>query len=238
MPLKRFAGNLAIFAGVIAALSLPFIVTGNLVEYARAVVLPGQAPAYQEPLLYAFSGSGAAFTYLHDRFGWDTLGWFNFNTPVLVIAIISGLILSYVKRLSPLRAMLVGMLLFIGLFYRINFQYLVIFIPLAILAMARTTYVSERILGLWLAVFPSVWLWYFTVSFWFTYLTPDYPTSVSIFERIGLNHETAADKVYLWIALGIMLLSLSYIVLAFTRWKRAPDCVASHDNLLPNLKPG
>jgi hypothetical protein len=222
MPLKRFAANLAIFAGVIAAFSLPFVVTGNLVDYVRAVFLPGQAPAYQEPMLYTFSGTGAAFTYLHDRFGWDTLNWFNYTTPLLVIAIIAGLVLSYVKRLSLLRAMLIGILLFIALFYRINYQYLVIFIPLAILAVARTTYVSERIIGLWLAVFPSVWLWYFTLSFWFTYLTPDYPGIIPLFERLGLNHETASDTVYLRIALTIMFLCLAYIILAFTRWKRSP----------------
>lgn len=222
MPLKRFAANLAIFAGVVAALSLPFVVTGNLVDYARAVILPGQAPAYQEPMLYTFSGTGAVFTYLHDRYGWDTLSWFNYTTVTLVIAILAGLVLSYVKRLSPLRAMLVGILLFIALFYRINYQYLVVFIPLAILAMARTTYVSERILGLWLAVFPSVWLWYFTLSFWFIYLTPDYPGAIPLFERLGLNSLTASDTVYLRIALTIMFLCLAYVVLAFTRWKRPP----------------
>ena len=230
MPLKRFAGNLAIFAGIIAAFSLPFVVTGNIADYARAVLLPGQAPAYQEPMVYTFSGSGAAFTYLHDRYGWDTLSWFNYNTPVLVIAVIAGLVLSYIKRLSPLRAMLVGILLFIAIFYRINYQYLLVFIPLAILAMARTTYVSERILGLWLVVFPTVWLWYFKVPFWFTYLTPDYPNSVPFFERIGLNHEIASDTVYLRIALTIMFLCLAYVAFVFIRWKRPPISLPAMDN--------
>ncbi|APV45223.1 hypothetical protein Dform_01908 [Dehalogenimonas formicexedens] len=220
MPWRRFAVNFAIFAGIAALFSVPFMVTGNILEYARAVVLPGQAPAYQEPLLYTFSGSGAAFTYLHDRYGWDTLSWFSYTIPVLVIAIIGGLVLTYLKRLSPLRAMLVGILLFIGLFYRINYQYLVIFIPLAILAMARTSYVSERIIALWLAIFPAVWLWYFNLSFWFTYLTPDHPEAISFFERIGLTHLTASDTVYLRIALAITVLCLAYTAFAFTRWKR------------------
>ena len=227
MPWKRFVANLAIFAGVVAAFSLPFMITGNAIEYARAVLLPGQAPGYQEPLLYTFSGSGAAFTYLHDKYGWDTLSWFNYNTPVLVISVIAGLVLSYVKRLSPLRAMLVGILLFIAIFYRINYQYLLVFIPLAILAIARTTYVSERILGLWLAVFPAVWLWYFDVSFWFVYLTPDYQGAVPFLERLGLTHETAFDTVYLRIALTIMVLCLAYVIFAFTRWKQPLDPTAS-----------
>jgi hypothetical protein len=226
MPWRRFAGNLAIFCSIVAVFSLPFIVTGNITDYARAVLLPGQAPAYQEPLLYTFSGSGAAFTYLHDTYGWNTLSWFSFNTPALVVAILGGLILSYVKRLAPLRAMLIGILLFIALFYRINYQYLVVFMPLAILAMARTTYVSERILGLWLAVFPAVWLWYFNLSFWFTYLTPDYPKWVTILERVGLTHETAADKIYLSIAVTIMALSLAYVIFALTRWRQPPNPIS------------
>jgi len=220
MPWKRFAVNFAIFAGVIAAFSLPFIVTGNIVEYTKAVVLPGQAPAYQEPMLYTFSGTGAALTYLHDQYGWDTLSWFGYTIPVLIIAILGGMVLAYFKRLSPLRAMLVGILLFIALFYRINYQYLVVFIPLAILALARTTYVSERILTLWLAIFPAVWLWYFDVSFWFTYLTPDHPEVVPFFERIGLTHLTASDTVYMRIALTIAVLCLAYTFFAFTRWKQ------------------
>jgi hypothetical protein len=226
MPWRRFAGNLAIFCGIVAVFSLPFMVTGNITDYARAVLLPGQAPAYQEPMVYTLSGSGAIFTYLHDRYGWDTLSWFNINTPLLVVSVLVGLILSYVKRLSPLRAMLIGILLFIALFYRINYQYLVVFMPLAILALARTTYVSERILGLWLAVFPAVWLWYFNLSFWFTYLTPDYPKWGTILERVGLTHETAADKVYLFIAVTIMALSLAYVIFALTRWRRPPNPIS------------
>jgi hypothetical protein len=219
-PWRRFAGNLAVFGSVIVGFSVPFMLTGNVAEYLRAVLLPGQAPAYQEPLIYAFSGSGAAFTYLHNLNGWDTVGWLQYNTPVLAAAVIGGLVLSYIKQLPPLRAMLVGILLFIALFYRINYQYLVIFIPLAILALARTTYVSERILSLWLAVFPATWLWYFNVSFWFNYLTPIYPDTVERLTQIGWTHQTADDVVYVRIALTIMTLALVYVALAFTRWRK------------------
>ncbi len=220
MPWRRFAGNLAIFTGIIAAFSLPFMVTGNAEAYVRAVLLPGQAPTYQDPLIYAFSGSGALLTYLHNVNGWDTVGWLQYNTPGLIIAIVGGLALSYLLRLSPLRAMLVGFLLFIAIFYRINYQYLVIFIPLALLAAARTTYWSERIIGLGLAVFPAVWLWFFNVSFWFYYLTPAYPATADFLNRFGWTSEISADRVYVAIAMTITLLSLAYIAFAFARWRQ------------------
>jgi hypothetical protein len=220
MRWRRFAGNLAIFGAVVAAFSIPFMVTGNAEEYVRAVLLPGQAPAYQEPLVYAFSGSNALLTYLHNVNAWDTVGWLQYNTPILVIAIIGGLALSYFKRLSPLRAMLIGILFFIAIFYRINYQYLVIFIPLALLAAARTSYILERILAVFLAVFPAVWLWYFNVSFWFYYVTPVYPAAADFFNPIGWTHETSADRVYVIIAMTIMALSLAYIAFAFTRWRQ------------------
>ncbi len=227
MPWRRFAGNLAIFVGVIAALSLPFIVTGNIEEYARAVLLPGQAPGYQDPLVYAFSGSGALLTYLHNTNGWDTAGWLQYNTPIMVVAVLGGLAVAYVKRLSPLRAMLIGILLFIAVFYRINYQYLIVYIPLAILAVSRTTYVSERIFGLGLVLAPSVWLWYFNVSFWFNYLTPSYPYAFTILSHIGWTHEAAADIVYVRIALAVMGLSLAYILFAFIRWREGLKPIAA-----------
>jgi len=222
MPWRRLAGNLAIFAGVVAVLSLPFIATGNIVEYARAVLFPGQAAYYQEPLLYSFSGGGALLTYLHNTNGWDTIGWMQLSILILLIAFIGGLILVYVQRVSPLRAMLIGILLFIALFYRINYQYLIIFMPLALLAAARTTYLSERLIGLSLDLFPAVWLWYFDVSFWFNFLSPYYPGAVSILERLGWTRETSADYVYVRIALAITALSLIYVIFALTRWKKPP----------------
>ncbi len=220
MPWRRFAGNLAVFSGVVIILSLPFLLTGNIGEYARAVLLPGQAPGYQNPLVYAFSGTGALFTYLHDTRGWETAAWLKVNAPVLIIAILGGLALAFARKLSPLRAMLVGILLFIAIFYRINYQYLVVYVPLAILAVSRTKYVSERFLGLGLALVPSVWLWYFNVSFWFTYLTPVYPYASEVLSRIGwANADVPADRVYVIIALSIMALSLAYVIFAFTRWR-------------------
>ena len=220
MPWRRFAGNLAVFGGVVIALSVPFLLTGNIDEYTRAVLLPGQSPGYQDPLVYAFSGSGALFTYLHNELGWETAGWLQYNTPILVVALIVGLAIASARNISPLRAMLIGILLFIAIFYRINYQYLIVYLPLAILAVSRTSYISERLLGLGLVLFPSVWLWYFNVSFWFNYLTPVYPYASTVLSRIGwAGEDIPADRVYVIIALCIMALSLAYAIFAFTRWR-------------------
>jgi hypothetical protein len=224
MPLPRFMTNVAIFGGVIIAISLSFLVTGNAEAYARALLLPGQQAGYQLPIVYAFSGSGALATYLHENHGFETVSWLKLNVPILGAAVIGGLTLSFFKNITPLRAALIGILLFIALYYRINYQYLVVFIPLALLAASRTSYYSERFLGLALAVVPSIWLWYFNVSFWFYWADPKYPYAFTFFERFGWTHEIGPDIVYVALALVINALCLAYIIFAFTRWRRPyPD---------------
>jgi len=76
----------AIAAAVVVGLSIPFLITGNVMPYLKAIVFPGQEPGYQYPLVFAFSGSGALLTYLHDTFGWETVGWLQINTYVLIAA--------------------------------------------------------------------------------------------------------------------------------------------------------
>ncbi|AKG54184.1 hypothetical protein DGWBC_1552 [Dehalogenimonas sp. WBC-2] len=219
MPWRRMAGNLVIFGSVIAIISLPFMITGAATEYVRAVLLPGQYPTYQYPILYSFSGSGALVTYLHDTFGWDNAGWLQINTPLLAATVAGGLAITWFKKITPLRAMLVGILLFIAIFYRINYQYLIIFIPLAILAASRTKYLSERVISLGLALVPAIWLWLFKVSFWFNLMSPVFPNVEPLFERIGWNHIGLPDHYYVILALSIMLLALAYVIYTFTRWR-------------------
>lgn len=219
MPRRQVVANLGVFTGIIAAVSLPFMVTGSGMEYLKAVLLPGQAPAYQEPLVYAFSGSGALVTYLHNTYGWQTLGWLNFNTPVLIGGIITGLAATYWLKLSAPRSMLIGILIFIATFYRVNYQYLVIFIPIALYVAARSSYLTERLWSLALALFPSLWLWFFNVAFWFNYVSPVYPAASTILSHFGWTQETSGDIVYVRIALAITFLAFGYCILAITRWR-------------------
>jgi uncharacterized membrane protein len=225
MGWRRLISNCAIMAGVVILFSIPFLITGNSYTYASSLILPGQAPGYQNPLMYAFSGSGALLTYLHNIFGWETSGFLNFNTPILLLALLAAFVLSYKRSISAVQGALIGSLIFISLFYRVNYQYLIIYIPLALLVASRTKYMSERIFTIVMALLPAAWLWLFDVSFWFNYVNPKNPWVTQILERIGLAHTGTPDYAFVSLALVLMCLFLAYIICAFIRWRQPPNNV-------------
>ena len=220
MNRRRLITNCAIAIGVAVVLSIPFLITGNLLPYARALFLPGSQPVYQNPLCFTFSGSGALLTYLHNVFGWDTEGLIMFTIPLLAIAIIITAIFSYRRLITPLQGALAGILLFIGLFYRVNYQYLVIYIPLAILLAARTKYRSEKVFALMLAIFPGVWIWLTNIPWWFHNFEPRYYQVTPILARIGLPDRYFPDYAYVAFAVVLMCISIAYVVLMFLKWSR------------------
>ena len=220
MDKRRFLSNCAILLAPLILLSAPFLATGNLSAYTRALLLPGGSAGYQNPLCFAFSGSGAALTYLHNVFGWETSGVLNFSLPVLAAALIATAILGYRKAITPLQGALAGFLLFIGLYYRINYQYLIIFIPLALLQASLTRYRGEKILTLALAILPAAWLWITNVPWWFIDFDPASPWVIPVFARIGWPERYLPDYTYVILALAIMCLSLLYVVLVLTRWQK------------------
>jgi hypothetical protein len=214
---RRLGGNLAILAGVAVILSIPFLLTGNFSDYAHSLFLPGQM-RYQVPLTYTFSGIGGVLTYLHDVLGWATLRFFPFTLPVLVAGIIAVVVFSYRRQITPAQGALAGFLALIALSYQVNYQYLIIYIPLALLVAAQSRYRAERALTMSLALLPAVWLWLFNVSFWFNYLEPASPWVNPLLAYIGLTHHAFPDYVYLAFALVLMGLSIAYVVCLFTRW--------------------
>ncbi|MFC1944728.1 hypothetical protein ACFLX5_04495 [Chloroflexota bacterium] len=218
MGQRRFLTGCYIFTGVVIVLSIPFLLTGNISSYAYSLIFPGHEPGYQYPLMYAFGGSGALLTYLHNVFGWETSQLLYLNIPVLAGALLAALILGYRKSVTPTQGALIGILLFIGIFYRINYQYLVIYIPIALLIASRTKYRSERALTILLAVLPALWLWLFDLTLWFNYASPKSPWVKSILDSIGLAHKGTPDYAFVLLALVIMILSLTYVVCAFLRW--------------------
>ena len=222
IPKRRLLSDCLIFLAVVVFLSVPFLLTGNFSSYARSLFLAAQAPDYQYPLMYAFSGSGALLTYLHDVFGWETRGLIQLNIPILAIVLLAVFVLSYRRSITLTQGTLLGFLLFLGLFYRVNYQYLVVYIPVAILVASQTTYRSERALALTLALLPAVWLWLFDVSFWFNYFNPANPWVTPLLSRIGLAREGMPDYAYLSLALVLMALALTYVVLVFVRWYHKP----------------
>jgi hypothetical protein len=135
-----------------------------------------------------------------------------------VASFITVCILAYFRKISLLRGALIGYLLFEAFFYRINYQYLVISVALAVLVAARTTYRSECILALLLAVFPASWMLLFDNSFWFNYLEPHNPWVRPIFDSLGLIRGGVPDCGYVAFALVLMGLSLAYVFCVFLKW--------------------
>jgi hypothetical protein len=223
MNIRRLITNCAITAGVIALFSIPFCVTGNFIAYARSIIFAGSSPGYQDPLRFSFSGSGALLTHLHNVFGWNTTTLISFTLPLLIIALVITAILCYWRRITPLQGALAGFLVFIGLYYRINYQYLIIFIPLAILLASRTQYKVERVFALVLAMLPAVWLWITNIPWWFHDTKPGYYWVTPMFSHLGLPERYLPDWVYVTLACTLMCLSLAYVVLAFTKWCKPAD---------------
>jgi hypothetical protein len=220
LSFRRFITNCGIVAAIVVAISAPFILGGNLIPYLRAVLLPAQQPAYQLPLVFAFSGSGSILTFLHEALGWSTERFLVYNALVFVIATLAALVVCYVKRVRVEQATLVGLLLFVGIFYRVNYQYLVICIPLAIYCLAVAHDWLERSLTFSLILVPAVWVWLYDVTFWFRYLAPRVLETPPVLDRFGLNHYVP-DVVYVILAGVLMSLCLAYVALILARRRPA-----------------
>ena len=229
MNFKRLLTNCAIMAGVIALFSIPFCVTGNLVAYARSIIFAGSSPGYQNPLCFAFSGLGSLLTFLNNVFFWKTDTLISFTLLLLIYAIIITWIFCYRKHVTPLQGALAGILVFIALFYRINYQYLIIYIPLAILLAGCSQDKVERAFALILAMLPAVWLWIANLPFWFLDSKPGYEWVTPMFRHIGLFERYLPDWVYVTFACTLMCLSLAYVVLVFTKWQQ-PHTEPRFDN--------
>jgi hypothetical protein len=219
MGRRRLRTNLLMAGGVGAVLTVPFLMTGNLDSYIRSLAFSGGLPGYQNPLVFASSGTGSLLTYLNNALGWDTRGIFPWLIPAALIAFIVTAIFGYRRQITPLQGALAGFLVFVGLFYRINYQYLIIYIPLAILVAARTPYRSEKIIALLLAVLPAAWLWLGNVPFWFNDHDPHYPWVTPLLARIGLFDRYLPDYAFVALAVAIAGLSLAYVVCVLTRWR-------------------
>jgi hypothetical protein len=206
-----------VFIMPIIILSIPFLLTGNLVPYAKSVLLPAQAAGYQYPLDYAFSGTGSLLTYLHDVYGWETISIIKSIPYVTGLALAVVIFLCYRRKVNPLQAALASFLVFTALFYRVNYQYMVIFIPVALLVASMTVHRGERLMAIVLALFPAVWMWLFNVSFWFVYLEPPSQWVTPYLASIGMG-ERSAPEVYVIYAIILTLLSLAYVGLVLSRW--------------------
>ena len=209
-----------ILAAPIVVLSIPFLVTGNLMPYAKSVFLPAYVAGYQYPIEYALSGTGSLLTYLHDVYGcygWETINLLRATLYVAGVALIAVIILCYVRRVNPLQGTLACFLVFFALFYRINYQYTIIFIPVALLVAAMSVYRGERIMAIILALFPALWLWLSNVSIWFVYLEPSNPWVVPYLANIGMG-ANCPTGFFVFFSVVLAYLSLTYVVLILIKW--------------------
>jgi hypothetical protein len=220
---RKLLRNGAILVEVGLILSIPFLLTGNFVSYARSIFLPGQAPGYQNPLVYAFNGFASLLTYLNNTWGWETGGYIKYMILILALAVIAGAILIYkLKRsITPAQGALVGFLILLSFTYRVNYQYLVVYIPLALLVASETKYLSERIITITLALLPAAWMWLFDVSFWFILISPANPQVIPLFEHLGLTRRSTPDIIFVSFALMLTGLFLAYAAGVFTRWRKS-----------------
>lgn len=226
MDRRQLWTGFGILAGVIIVFSVPFLLTGNFIDYSRHILLGVHAPGYQSPLTYAFSGTGAVLTWLHDDFGWNTLPYLKASVPVLIAALTGAGVLVYRRRIEPGPAMLIGILLFMILFYRINYQYLVIYMPLALLVASRSHRFMEKAVLLATVLLPIVWLWFFGTTIWFELYKPAATGVIPILERIGLSRWWAIpDSIYALLAAVLSAFYTWYIIGAFTRWRAQPTQV-------------
>lgn len=214
----EFVQRCILLAAPLVILSIPFLLTGNLLEYAKSVFLPAQAAGYQYPIDYAFSGTGSLLTYLHEAYGWETVNVIKALPYVTGVALAGVVFLCYRKRVHPLQAALASFLAFTALFYRVNYQYMIIYIPVALLVASMSVHRGERVMTLVLALFPAVWMWLFNVSFWFFYLEPASRWVVPYLTNIGMG-QRSAPEVYVIYAVILSLLSLVYVGLVFSRWR-------------------
>ena len=219
LSLRRFLVNSGIAAAIVVGISAPFVIGANLIPYLRAALLPAQQPAYQLPLVFAFSGSGSILTFLHVALGWNTEHFLIYNSPVLIAATLAALAVCYAKRVKVEQAALIGILLFVGIFYRVNYQYLVVYIPLAIYCLAVSRSWVERSLILALIIVPAAWVWLYDDTFWFRYLIPRVTETPPILEKLGLNHYVP-DVVYVILAGVLMCLCLAYMIVVLARRKQ------------------
>jgi hypothetical protein len=206
-----------ILVAPIVVLSIPFLVTGNLMPYAKSVFLPAYEAGYQYPIDHALSGTGSLLTYLHDVYGWETINLLRATPYVTGVMLAAVIILCYLRRVNPIQGTLACFLVFITLFYRVNYQYTVIFIPVALLVAAMTVHRGERILAIIIALFPALWIWLFDVSLWFVYLEPINPWVAPYLANIGMG-ENCPTGSFVIFSVTLAYLSLAYVVLILIKW--------------------
>ena len=122
-------------------------------------------PGYTYPVVYSFNGVSSLATYLHDTTGGDYL-WLIRYWYVPFIALEALAILSAIRSRNQWVPALAAYAGFIAAYWRVNHQYLVPAVALALLAMPYLSRLGRGIASAFIA-WSALWPFAFPVAWWF-----------------------------------------------------------------------
>ncbi len=128
-------------------------------------VLESSSPGYTYPIVYSFNGVSSLATYLHDEYGYDTV-WVIKIWYIPAIILLIALVVKTIKhKIDPITLSAIAYIVYTATYWRVNHQYLVPTIALAII-MAVTTnnkvvktlaLTTTLTIALWPIIFPTSW---------------------------------------------------------------------------------
>ncbi len=164
--IKRFATDtvLIILPGLV--FMAPFMFCPGSINVFLESLKSASTPAYTYPISYSFNGFSSLATYLNSVYGSDTLWvmkyWF---IPALALILIYVVVLAW-RGGDPLLSVVIGYLIYIATYWRVNAQYLlpavgVLAIALFHPAISGKTRIavgaSVFLIGFWPIMFPTSW---------------------------------------------------------------------------------
>ncbi len=170
-------------------------------------------PGYTYPIVYSFNGISSLATYLHDKTGGDYLWLIRYwYVPFMVLEALA--ILSAIRSGNQWVPALAAYAGFIAAFWRVNHQYLVPAVALALLAMPYLGRLGRGIASAFIA-WSALWPFAFPVAWWFHVhiKEPDWGL-VRFLEAHSLM--IFDDKFY--VAYSLVLTALAYALAIYAGW--------------------
>lgn len=205
--LSFIAGSLVLY--------IPFEIAcpGSLAKHIN-VLRDVSRPGYTEPIVYSFNGFSSLATYLHSKSGNDFL-WvveYWWIPATVCLAILAYVVARCRDRLSIIAIAYLAYLVYVTVYWRVNYQY---FTPLIGLASLYIFYPSKarvgRLLALLHALLVALWLYMFPISWW-AHVHIENPSREIINLLDSLSLMVFAEEIY--VLYSVMLTVFGYITLA------------------------
>lgn len=163
---RKFLVQLFMVIGVSTIIMAPFMVCPGSVKVFLDNLELISTPAYTYPISYSFNGFSSLATYLHSIQGSDTLWvmkyWF---VPAIILSLYYVIVLIK-RRSDPVLSIIVGYLVYIATYWRVNAQYLLPGVAFLVLALFHPAVkgraklpvaASIFLMGFWPIMFPTSW---------------------------------------------------------------------------------